>query len=276
MNRKRAFKLVLVAFLAIGLAVPAKAILGIGDIVFDPTNYGEAIQQLIQLQQQYAQLVQTYQRISAQYDQMMWMAQQVPVSMIARYRALATPWQYSSATNTYGTTAGWISSINTGLDVAGGYLQSIQRLGQYGAALGQIPSDQQNRIRTSYGTVELTDGANQETLATIGRMRGNASAVETAIQSLEADSLSSSSAMNTEIAVLNKINAANMINVRNTQDSNKLLVALAEQQILDAKRQRDSEAQAINNHIQFVSQGQAAISAQAAGASDAMLAWRMP
>ena len=76
--------------------------------------------------------------------------------------------------------------------------------------------------------------------------------------------------------MLNKINAANIVNVRNTQDSNKLLVALAEQQILDAKRQRDSEAQAINNHIRFVSEGQAAISAQAAGASDAMLAWRMP
>lgn len=276
MNRKRAFTWVMVAFLAVGLAVPAKAILGIGDIVFDPTNYGEAIQQLIQLQQQYAQLVQTYQRISAQYDQMMWMAQQVPVSMIARYRALATPWQYSSATNTYGTTAGWISSINTGLDVAGGYLQSIQQLSQYGAALGQIPSDQQNRIRTSYGTVELTDGANQQALATIGRMRGNASAVGTAIQSLEADSLSPSPAMNTEIAVLNKINAANMINVRNTQDSNKLLVALAEQQILDAKRQRDSETQAINNHIRFLSEGQAAITSQAADASNAMLAWRMP
>ena len=107
-------------------------------------------------------------------------------------------------------------------------------------------------------------------------MRGNAPAVEAAIQSLEADSLSSSPDMNTEIAVLNKINAANMINVRNTQDSNKLLVALAEQQILDAKRQRDSEAQAINNHIRFVSEGQAAIAAQAADASNAMLAWRMP
>ena len=107
-------------------------------------------------------------------------------------------------------------------------------------------------------------------------MRGNAAAVEAAIQSLEADSLSSSPAMNTEIAVLNKINAANMINVRNTQDSNKLLVALAEQQILDAKRQRDSDAQAINTHIRFVSEGQAAIAAQAADASNAMIAWRMP
>jgi len=276
MNRRRAFKWVLLPLVAISLTVPAMAILGIGDIVFDPTNYEEAIQQLIQLEQQYAKLVQTYEQIRAQYDQMVFMAKQVPVNMAARYRAAATPWRYSSATNTYGTTAGWTNGVNTGADVANGYAQATQPLDQYGGAFGQIPSEQQNRLRTAYGTVELTDGANLEGLETIGRMRGNASAVERAIQFLETDSLSSDPNMNTEIAVLNKINAANLISVRNTQDSNKLLVALAEQQILDAKRKRDSETQAINDHIRFVSEGQAAITSQAANASSAMLAWRMP
>ena len=82
--------------------------------------------------------------------------------------------------------------------------------------------------------------------------------------------------MNTEIAVLNKINAAGLITIRNTQDANKLLVALTEQQIIDAKRKRDAEAQAINNHSRFVAEERAVLAAQAAGASEAMLAWRMP
>ena len=82
--------------------------------------------------------------------------------------------------------------------------------------------------------------------------------------------------MNSEIAVLNKINAAGVIGLRNTQDTNKLLTTLAEEQIIAAKRQRDAEAQAFNDHIQFMCQGQAAMASQAAGASDAMLAWRMP
>jgi hypothetical protein len=76
--------------------------------------------------------------------------------------------------------------------------------------------------------------------------------------------------------VLNKINAANVIAVRNTQDSNKLLATLAEEQIIAAKRQRDAEAQAFNDHIQFMTQGQAMMAAQAAGASQAMLTWQMP
>ena len=207
---------------------------------------------------------------------MIWMAKRVPVNMAARYRALATPWRPSSATNTYGTTADWISGINSGLGISAGYSQATQPLGSYGAALGQIPADQLPRVKTNYATVELTDGANLSGMETIGRLRANARATEVAIQELEDDSLSSDPDMNTEIAVLNKINAADLITVRNSQDTNKLLVALAEQQIIDAKRKRDAEAQAINNHVRFMAEGRAVLAAQASGASEAMLAWRMP
>ena len=89
------------AVLTFSLAGPALAILGVGDIVFDPTSYGELVSQLFQMQQEYQQLVQTYQTIQSQYQQMLFMAQQVPVNMIARYRALATPWVNPSATNAY-------------------------------------------------------------------------------------------------------------------------------------------------------------------------------
>jgi type IV secretion system protein TrbJ len=273
---KRKSKLVVCALLGITLVRPAFAILGVGDIVFDPTNYEEAIQHLIQLEQQYTQLVQTYEVVLNQYVHMVRMAQQVPVNMAARYRALATPWRSSSATNTYGTNGGWVAGINTGAGVASGYSRATQPLADYGAALGNIPADQLDRIKTSYATVELTDGANLHGIETIGRLRANAPAVENAIQGLENDSLSSDPAMNTEIAVLNKINAANVIAIRGSQDTNKLLVALAEAQVVDSKRKRDAEAQAINNHIRFVSEGKAAMAAQAAGASAAMLAWRMP
>jgi hypothetical protein len=258
------------------LAGPAFAILGIGDIVFDPSNYEEAIQQLVQLEQQYVQLVQTYTMVANQYAQMLQMAKTVPVNMVTRYKALATPWRNSLATNTYGTTDGWITGINTGAGVGSGYLRATQTLTDYGTALGNLPADQLERVKTSYATVELTDGANQQGIETIGRLRANAPAVATAIQGLEDDSLSSDPTMNTEIAVLNKINAANVIAIRGTQDTNQILVTLAEQQIIDAKRKRDAEAQAINDHVRFVAQGRAVMAAQAAEASSAMLAWRMP
>src|SRR5712692_9727511 len=229
-------KLVVCALLSLILAVPVFAIFGLGDIVFDPSNFEEAVQQLLQMQQQYAQLVQTYQMIRRQYDQMIWMAKRVPVNMAARYRAIGTPWRTSYATNTYGTTADWITGINTGLGVSAGYSAATQPLCSYGAALGHIPADQLPRVKTNYATIELTDGANLSGMETVGRLRANSRAVELAIQGLEDDSLSSDPDMNTEVAVLNKINAAGLITIRNTQDANKLLVALTEQQIIDAKR----------------------------------------
>jgi len=260
----------------VGLAVPAFAILGLGDIVFDPNNFEQAIKEFAQLEQEYAQLVQTYQMVRSQYEQMVWMAKQVPVTMASRYRAIATPWTTSSATNTYGTTAAWVNGINTGQAVSEGYSAATEPLETYGSALANVPDDQQAALKSAYGTVELTDGANLAGIQTIGQIRGSSAATDAAIENLENDSLSSDPNMNTEIAVLNKINAANMIHVRGTQDTNKLLATLAEEQIIHAKRERDAEAKAFNNHIRFMTEGRAVMAAQAANASDAMLAWRMP
>jgi hypothetical protein len=221
-------------------------------------------------------LVQTYQTIRSQYEMMRRMAQRVPVDMLSRYRALETPWTPAAATNSYGTTGAWISGINTGMGVAGGYAAATQPLPAYGSAFANIPGDQQSRVKTSYATVELADGANLSGMQTIGQMRGNAPVVEQTIQNLEMDSLSSDPDMNTEIAVLNKINAANIISVRNTQDTNKLLVALAEERIIAAKRERDAEAESIKQHARFMAEGRAVMAAQAAGASAEMRAWRIP
>src|SRR5258706_16402559 len=106
-------RLLAIALVAATLARPAFAIFGIGDIVFDPSNYAEAIQQLLQMEQQYAQLVQTYQMVRSQYDHLVWMAKRVPVDMAGRYKAAATPWRHASAANTYATTEGWVTGINT-------------------------------------------------------------------------------------------------------------------------------------------------------------------
>jgi hypothetical protein len=204
--------LLVVCALGALLARSAHAFLGV--VVYDPANYAQALQRYLQLQQQYLQLVQTYEMIRSQYEQMIWMAKQVPVNMAARYRALYTPWLHTSAGNTYGTTGGWTTGINTGVGADSGYSTASTPLGTYGASLDNIPADQLPRIKTNYATVELADGANLSAMETIGRLRANEPAVALAIQNLENDSLSSNPDMNTEIAVLNKINAADLIALR--------------------------------------------------------------
>ena len=87
-------------------------------------------------------------------------------------------------------------------------------------------------------------------MATIGSIRGNAQSVQTQIANLEQDSLSSDPNLNTEVSVLNKINAAGVLTLRTLQDSNKLLASLVEQQTILAKQQRESTTNAINAEIQ--------------------------
>lgn len=276
MNRRFLTKLVVCSALAAVASGPVFAFLGIGDIVFDPSNYAQALERLAELKSQYSQLVQTYEMIQRQYEQMVWMAKRVPVDMSARYRALAGAWHLSSAADTYGRAADWLSALNSGGSAASGYAEATEPLLAYGGALANVPADQADHLKTNYTTVELADGANVLAMETIGDLRARALQLQTAIAQLENDSLSSDPGMNTEIAVLNKINAANLISVRSAQDTNKLLVSLTEQEIIDAKRKRDAEARAINQHIRFVTEEQSVLRAQAGHASEAMLAWRMP
>ena len=156
----------------------------------------------------------------------------------------------------------------------GGYQNATDQLLAYGVALGNVPAGQLSRLQKHYATIELTDGANEDGIKTVGALRSNAPQVEAAIQNLEGATLNSDPNYNTEIAVLNKINAASIIALRNSQDTKKLLTALVEQQFIESKRQRDSETQAVNNHIAFMADEQYYLSSQKANASAAIFACR--
>jgi hypothetical protein len=105
------------------------------------------------------------------------------------------------------------------------------------------------RVQSQYASIQLADGANMNAMATIGSIRGTADNVQTQIANLEQDSFSGDSNLNSEVSVLNKINAAGVLTLRTVQDSNKLLASLLEQQTILAKQQRDATTNAINTDI---------------------------
>ena len=82
------------------------------------------------------------------------------------------------------------------------------------------------------------------------RSGGSAQDIQTQIGNLENDSFSTDSSLNTEVSVLNKINAAGVLTLRTVQDSNKLLASLLEQQTILAKQQREATTNSINADIQ--------------------------
>jgi hypothetical protein len=247
---------ILVSILVCALCVSSTGAQFFPTVVYDPTNYANAVLRHAQLQamtswqiQSFWQAVYAVDQLRHQYNYMLFMARQMADK--ERYRAVLTPWRGSEAANVYGTTGPWTRAINRGVEVLQGYERAIEPLTEYGPVIAELPEEQLRRVMTRYGTVELADAANLHGIALLGTLRNNAEAVEQAIRFLESDSLSSRDEFNTQIAVLNKINAAGTIALRAGQDTNKLLVALLEQQITHSKRRRDAEAAAINAHVAF-------------------------
>ena len=243
---------ILAALLVVVLCVgTASAQFGFGGIVYDPTNYANAVLRYRQLVQQFVQLQQTYRQIVNQYNLAFRMAQNLQ-NMPARYRAQFAQWRNVVAPNTYGNTGMWVNGMNSGLpgSINWGYQQTTLPLLQYnGESLSAMTPDEQNRLKSQYASVELADGSNVTAMATIGAIRENAQTVQNQINNLEQDSLSGDPNLNTEVSVLNKINATNVLTLRTLQDSNKLLLSLLEQNVIAAKQQRDAVANSIDTDI---------------------------
>jgi hypothetical protein len=229
----------------------ASAQLG-SSIVYDPTNYQNAILRYQQLQQHLLQLQKSYAQITNQLNLAMQMAQFVK-NMPARYRALFSQWRNVTSLNTFGHTGSWISGINSGLlpNINTGYQRSTTQLLSYSPDhLSGMDPFELERVQSQYASVQLVDGANVNAMATIGSIRGSAQYIQTQIGNLEQDSFSSDSGLNSEVSVLNKINAAGVLTLRTVQDSNKILASLLEMQTIIAKQQRESVTNSINADIQ--------------------------
>jgi len=223
-----------------------------GGVVYDPTNFHNAVLRYYQLRLQLYQLQQTYRQVLNQYNLAVRMARSIQ-NMPSRYRASFSAWRpLTTVPDAYQNTGGWVSATNSGQlsAVLNGYKKVVEQLNRYSpAALASMDPGEGGRALASYATVELADGANTNSLGIIGNLRANARELQRQIANLERDSFSNSPQLNSEVSVLNKINAANVLTLRILQDANNLRVAELEQQVLNSKRVRDAMTSAINTDI---------------------------
>src|SRR5271156_751433 len=189
--KKKLPAVLLVLILCVGTA---SAQLGSG-IVYDPTNYQNALLRYQQLQQHLLQLQKSYNQITNQLNLAMQMATFIR-NMPARYRALFSQWRNVTSLNSFGNTVSWINGINTGVlpNINTGYLKATNPLSQYSPyELSGMDASELGRVQSQYASIELADGANMNAMATIGSIRGGAQGVQTQIGNLEDDSFSGSS-----------------------------------------------------------------------------------
>jgi type IV secretion system protein TrbJ len=234
------------------LGGPLYAVLGIGDVVFDPTSYANAVLMM-------GELVKSYEQLRSAFNLQTFLATTVPVNMVARYQTPTTTWQNLQVpSDAFGNLGPWTQQVNQGGQAQVAYNSASVGLRTYGSGLAQLSPDERVKVASQYASVELTDGTNINSMETIGQLRANARTTDQALAGLESDSLSSDPAMNSEIAVLNKINAATVAHIRAARDTNLLLLGTLEQQLAESKRRRDADVTEINTQIVRLEQGAAA------------------
>jgi len=255
--------------LTFGVALALGAVVRAQFTVFDPANYAQAVEQLVRLEQQYTQLVRTYALLVAQ-------ARRMPGDLAARYRGEPVPWLALTAADAFGVTAGWIRAANTGHEVAEGYQQTTELLRPDDEAFDEAPDTTRTRMRRIHAGVELADGIAMHALEMIGHLRGHATGVELAMRRLEDDSFAGDDDLNTQVAVLNKINAASVTAARLVKDTNQILIGQLEQQLLETTRRRDAEAQALNAALEWRRRAPELLQPAIADTTDTLTRFRWP
>ena len=100
--------------------------------------------------------------------------------------------------------------------------------------------------------------------------------VEQAIRNLEDDAFAEDPDYNTEVAVLNKINATAVTAARLAKDGNNLLVSLVEQQLLEATERREAAVEGTNAHIAFETYARPLLAQTTAHTTEALTTFRIP
>ena len=76
--------------------------------------------------------------------------------------------------------------------------------------------------------------------------------------------------------MLEKVSAASLIRARQQQTRAELLTAITEQLLVDSKRDRDAEVEAMNMRLVRIAAGVAADQSLVAGSGAALRTWRQP
>lgn len=231
----------LLAIIAVWGTTPAlQAQFGSG-IVYDPTQSTHAVQQILQGNQLYTTTVQTTRNAIAAYNLARQMAS-LPQSLYTSFVNLGRQ-QWTTLTqpaNTYGNSLQWINAALSGYGAAGAsQAASIPRIGQI-VGYGSLSPQGQQIIAAHGATVDLSDAVTASNLQSIGTIRANAAQRETDISQLEAASHSPDPAQHTEMATLQRINQALLIELRTQQETNQMLQAQALQQMVGQKVQQDN------------------------------------
>jgi hypothetical protein len=200
-------------------------------VVFDPATYVQAIAQVEQL--------------IKQYEFLLTQAKRLPVNMAARYHAYTPGWAAHELGAVF-YASGILKGLNDGDPGGAGYRSMADFLDSFPDVAWRMPDALRGPLATQYANIELADAVAIMGIDQVGVMRETSNIDLQVIDTMEADAGSGTDSFQTQTAILNKINATNVLALRLAAQSHEVLGDTLEQLIVDNKRKRDAETRLMN------------------------------
>ena len=177
-----------------------------------------------------------------------------PNSLYQPFLSYSSYWtMLNRAANTYGNSQPWTNSANTGVNASYAYQQaSVPRTGQLNG-YGNLSMSAQQQIAAQGATADLNDAVTASNIQTLGAIRTNAQQRQADISALAAATNSPDPAQQTELATLQRINRALILQLMAQQEANQISQAYALQQIVAQKQQQDTLKSTFQQANQFQS-----------------------
>src|SRR5204862_6295288 len=159
----------------------------------------------------------------------------------SRYRGYSTAWnRHDPAGVLYAQSL--VSALNQGDASGAGYRAVTDPLDVPGSVADRMSIEMQRRLADNYATLELADSANRLAIDQTGLGRTQGPQMQQAIDHIEADATNGGDDYHSQTALLEKLTAANAIQLRESQQTNQFLLSALEQQVVESKRKRDADA----------------------------------
>jgi hypothetical protein len=201
------------------------------------------------------------------------------VTSLVKYVAPDAPlWRTRRIDDALAASDAFMDALNAG-DATGAHFAGAARrraiAGPAFAAFGAESEAAVRALRSALATIDIADSAIIAGMDQAGRIRGNRRSERAALDALEQD-VSDADLEQSASAVLDKVSAASVIRARQQDTRMQLLGAVTEQLLVDAKRDRDTEAAAMNMQLGRLERGRAVANSLLAGSADAFRSWRQP
>ena len=233
-------------------ATPSFALFGLGDIVFDPTSYGNLVSQLTTMETQYQMLKNNIEHFSFKQQ---W---QTAFSSIKQ----------ANVRDLFGETNGMTTALNTNSPAASSTAWTAATVPVNGTTTTYLAGETPGSAQLSeLAMIESSDSVSPDCLTAIGQYRAARAQNSAANSSLTAEQLDGGSATNSEVEQLNLLNAAEAQKMSEMQSQGVLQACLASEMAVGNMQQRNAAALDLNTAA-YVAQQRAAEDTSAANESN--------